>query len=114
MLHKHRKYGMIKRCATYYKRWRLALAEYNVCELEDAKNLLIRLGYLAKPSTDIPFIRVLAHQLRVAAYDVLSMPDCSWVSQYYGERRNPLASRVAAVMALDENAMLWNFISQLP
>ena len=74
------KYGMIAKAGAHYKNWRSAVAAcYNFEDLDDAKMALVKLGYGARPVSDVPFLRAFAAQMSAAATEILGAPDCAWV-----------------------------------
>ena len=61
-------------------------------------------------ANDLPFVRKLVQELSKANVELLALDDNTWANLAYGDRRNLLHSRAAAVDSFAEAAMLADLV----
>jgi hypothetical protein len=105
-LYTDEKYSHVAKISVHYKAWRAFVGEYFEVDPADAKLMLIKLGYGARQTAEIPFLTVLAAQMRLGAAELLRIPGNTWVNDFYSDRTNPLFSRLCALLSSDEADLL--------
>ena len=103
------KYSHLKRLCQHYGAHRLFAQRYFDISAAESKLVLIKIGYGGQQQADVPFLRYLAHEMSLAAAEILTSVDCRWVNAFYGGRRNPQFSRLCAILSGDESAMMMKF-----
>ena len=96
-----------------YKEWRSMLTKYFECTEKDAKQLLIKLMFLGTPSNDLPLLWGLAFEFREASKVILADARFAYLDGKFGERRNPMASRLHYAIAKVEDAIVSDAENQL-
>ena len=97
-------YLMVKLSTVFHSNWRSCLAAYRGCEPAGAKTAILCVRFGSVPHEDIPFLRLLASQVRKGAMALLALPKYARFNMLYTDRKKPDFSRLAAILSFDEAA----------
>jgi hypothetical protein len=89
-----------------YCEWRAVVAEYAGVPLDEAKQTFSAIFSLGLPMYDLPFLWTLACEVSAATTALLSLPDYRHLNDFFGDRRNPRASRLHYALAASEDACI--------
>lgn len=98
-------FSMLQRYCTYTAEWRKFVQKYFGVSKDNAKTELIKLQYGGQPTADIPFLRKLADEYKRAAQFLLSRPEYAAYTLMHKDRKKPLFSKFASLMAAEERKM---------
>ena len=93
--------------------WLRFAESYSGIDRESSKKMFQAFGYGGAPDTDVPFLRKLCQEYRTATRKMLALPENAWTKNYYGDRRHPEMSRLAAVMSFEEDKCMVTTESRL-
>ena len=105
---------MFTRFCVHFASWRQALKEYCTRSDTEVKVDLIKLFYGARPINDLlPFMRKLCAEVRAAAAALVAHPASACFSTTYADRKNPLFSRMSAILSFAENDLLTKAVTKI-
>ena len=84
-------YLMVKLSTVFHSNWRSCLAAYRGCEPAGAKTAILCVRFGSVPHEDIPFLRLLASQVRKGAMALLALPKYARFNMLYTDRKNPIS-----------------------
>ena len=94
-----------------YKEWRQFLVVYGDMTKADAKQCLSKLMYGGRPVFDLPFLWALWAEMQAASRVLLDNEEFAYLSDMFGNRRYPEASRLFYAVSNYEDALLHQVIS---
>lgn len=100
MIYDEELHGIIPLAADNNKSWRELLERYFLLGEGESKAGLIKPTYGSRPACDIPFLKKLASAI-------------PWANAHYKERKNPIFSRLCAMLSGDETDMTMDFASRI-
>jgi hypothetical protein len=105
---------MIKLSTERCKDWRRALTQYASCaDSKEAKSRIASTRWGGLPHDDFPPMRKLCDEMTRSVPVWLSLPENTWVSQFYKSRRNPMWSRLCAALSKPEASVVKSIQAKL-
>jgi len=86
--------------------FRSFLAEYQGITVKEAKKVFIKLLHFGLPESELPLLWALAAEFRTAAQVLISKDKYSYLQGMFGDRRNPMATRLHYALASVEDAIV--------
>lgn len=107
------RFVMLQKRARNKAAWVQFGVDYSGGTVAEAKKSLLALTYGAQPMSDLPPIRMLAHDYRRASDMIVSLPKHAWSAEFHKEKPHPVMSRLASIMSFRENDVLQTMVSSL-
>jgi hypothetical protein len=96
-------YPMLARFCKHFAAWRTLVSRMKTIDEADAKIALLMLFYGGRDFEDLPCLRKLADEVRLATQAILGHPSSSSFLRLYSDRPRPDLSRLCAILSFEEH-----------